>query len=89
MIMHMTVTNVGMRVCGYHTRWKLRIGHSGRLIGISWKLGPPNRVIWVSMYENNRPCNNGSSDTSIPTPSFHHARTRMHHYKPYRAVHVR
>ena len=36
-----------MRMCP--SRWKLRIGQTGRLIGISWKLGPPSRLSCVSM----------------------------------------
>ena len=37
------------------SRWLLWTGEVGRLIGISWKFGPPSRLSCVSVYENSRP----------------------------------
>jgi hypothetical protein len=36
------------------------------LIGSSWKLGPDRREIWLSLYENSRPCSSGSALKSMP-----------------------
>nr|GFD55233.1 hypothetical protein [Tanacetum cinerariifolium] len=48
------------------SRWLLCTGASERLIGISWKLGPPKRLSWVSRYEKMRPCSSGSFEKSMP-----------------------
>src|SRR6202022_3688555 len=60
------------------SRWLLKTGHSGLLMGRSLKLkDPPNycqttiikehtRLSCVSRYEKLRPCKSGSSEKSIP-----------------------
>ena len=48
------------------SRWKLWNGQTPRLIGSSWKLGPPRRDSCVSVYENSRPCSSGSLLKSMP-----------------------
>ena len=48
------------------SRWLFCTLAIGELIGISWKLGPPSRVIWVSTYEWIRPASSGSLVKSMP-----------------------